>query len=256
VTVFLELMGYSVEVPHGETVIGRDIGCALRFNDSAISRRHVRIVRTGEEVVIEDLGSTNGTLLNGKPLAGRVTLAHRDTIGLGSNVLQFVISDASDEEPSTRRLMNLRALGAVVTRHSAKRQLGTVKIPALASRTRSLTLEPDRRRAERRAFEFRLVYASSELEIEATTRDLSESGVFVCCEVLDPVGTACELTLLIEAGPPLQLRGIVRRVVDVAGPEPIGLGIEFVDLDDDQRSWLEIAISQLAPTEAHRKLDP
>ncbi len=55
---------------------------------------------------------------------------------------------------------------------------------------------------------------SSELEIEATTRDLSTSGVFVCTQVLEPLGTTCELTLLVDGGPPVHVKGVVRRVVE------------------------------------------
>ena len=43
--VYLEYLGDAVELPIGETVIGRDIGCSLRFNDPSVSRRHLKIVR-------------------------------------------------------------------------------------------------------------------------------------------------------------------------------------------------------------------
>jgi hypothetical protein len=120
------------------------------------------------------------------------------------------------------------------------------------------TVRPeDRRRHDRKPVELRLVYSSSELEIEATTRDLSVSGVFVCSAVLDPVGTACELTLLVDGGPPLHLRGVVRRVVDraEAGLEPVGLGIEFVEVGAAERRWLELATQRLDDTRAIRKPD-
>jgi hypothetical protein len=96
------------------------------------------------------------------------------------------------------------------------------------------------RRHERQAIELGLVYVSSELEIEVTTRDLSVSGVFVCSQVLDPVGTACHLTFLVDGGPPLHIDGIVRRVVDHDHKtgEPIGLGVEFVDVGDHELAWI------------------
>ena len=55
---------------------------------------------------------------------------------------------------------------------------------------------------------------SSELEIEATSRDLCESGVFVCTQVLEPIGTECQLTILPDGSPPIAVRGVVRRVVE------------------------------------------
>jgi hypothetical protein len=119
------------------------------------------------------------------------------------------------------------------------------------SRTRHQTLLPeDRRRHERRAMELSLVYTSTELEVEATTRDLSMSGVFVCTPVLDSVGTRCELTLLIDGGPPLLLRGIVRRVIEHAqlGSEPVGLGIEFIEVGLAELRWIELALQRLDTT--------
>lgn len=96
--------------------------------------------------------------------------------------------------------------------------------------------------------ELRLVYVSDELEIEATTLDLSHSGVFVCTQILDPVATRCRLTLLIDGGPPLQLDGVVRRVVahNDRG-EPVGLGVELVGLGPAERAWIDLAIKKMTP---------
>ena len=68
--------------------------------------------------------------------------------------------------------------------------------------------------------------------------------------VLDPIGTACELTLLIDGGPPLHVGGIVRRVVEheQAGLEPVGLGIEFVDVGQPERKWLDFALQRMDDT--------
>jgi hypothetical protein len=74
------------------------------------------------------------------------------------------------------------------------------------------------------------------------------SGVFVRCDVLDPVGTKCELEILIDGGPPIYVHGVVRRVVEFEqqGKEPVGLGIEFLELGGIQRQWIESAIERLA----------
>jgi len=88
-----------------------------------------------------------------------------------------------------------------------------------------------------------LIYISDELEIEANTADLSQSGVFVRTQILEPAGTACELTILIDGGPALKVKGVVRRVVeqDNERGEPPGLGVEFRDLGDKERGWIDIA---------------
>ena len=48
----------------GPNVVGRDGDCAIRIDSSTLSRRHARIVVTGREAVVEDLGSKNGTMVN------------------------------------------------------------------------------------------------------------------------------------------------------------------------------------------------
>jgi hypothetical protein len=103
-----------------------------------------------------------------------------------------------------------------------------------------------RRRHERYAVELQLLYVSAELEVEATTLDLSPSGVFVCSQVLDPVGTPCQLTLLVDGGPPLEVHGIVRRVVehDDSYRNECGLGVEFTNLGATEQSWLETVIAR------------
>jgi pSer/pThr/pTyr-binding forkhead associated (FHA) protein len=50
----------------GATVVGRAPDCSLRLDESGISRMHARLMPTGDGVQLEDLGSTNGSFINGK----------------------------------------------------------------------------------------------------------------------------------------------------------------------------------------------
>src|SRR5690349_19635418 len=106
-------MGYSVELPRGETVVGREVTCSLRFNDNAISRRHMRITRLDDDVYVEDLGSMNGTELNGALIEGKSKLSDRDTIRVGEHYLQVRFTDDNADQPSTRRLAKLADLGGI-----------------------------------------------------------------------------------------------------------------------------------------------
>lgn len=63
--------------------LGRDPGNDIVINDPQVSRQHARITRQGGLMVIEDLGSTNGTFVNGVRLTGPHTLANGDVIGIG-----------------------------------------------------------------------------------------------------------------------------------------------------------------------------
>ena len=71
--------------------IGRRNDNDLILNSPAVSKYHVRIERVGDQFAISDLGSTNGTLVNRKPLEANKprTLFHGDTISMGEEVLLF-----------------------------------------------------------------------------------------------------------------------------------------------------------------------
>ena len=88
------VMAGSVLVPlhDGENLIGRDDGCAVCLDLPNISRRHARIVVTGPDATIEDLGSTNGTLLGDRRLVEPSALREADRIQLGEAVLTFHFS--------------------------------------------------------------------------------------------------------------------------------------------------------------------
>lgn len=69
--------------------IGRRPTSDIHIDNLAISGEHAVIVTTEEEVIIQDMNSTNGTLVNQKPVTKHV-LTHGDTIGLGKYSLKFV----------------------------------------------------------------------------------------------------------------------------------------------------------------------
>lgn len=78
---------YAVE--KDRLTIGRRATNDVHIDNLAISGEHAVIVNTGDEVYIEDLNSTNGTVLNNKAIK-KHALKHGDTIGLGKYQLKFV----------------------------------------------------------------------------------------------------------------------------------------------------------------------
>ncbi len=79
--------GNTVDVRDG-LVIGRVAQCDVTIADTKASRRHARLVVQGTVVEIEDLGSSNGTFLNGSRVQRRV-LRSGDEIAIGKTVLRF-----------------------------------------------------------------------------------------------------------------------------------------------------------------------
>lgn len=90
-------IGEMHKLENGEVVIGRAASATLRLNDDGISRRHCRVLSIGGQVVIEDLGSANGTLVNGEMIQHHV-LKEGDKIRLGATTtLKFTYQDKLDE---------------------------------------------------------------------------------------------------------------------------------------------------------------
>jgi pSer/pThr/pTyr-binding forkhead associated (FHA) protein len=75
--------GRTQPVPEGETVFGRGSDCSVVVNVSAVSRAHARITVSGMGVTLQDLGSANGTRLNGQPITDPVPLRDDDEFQLG-----------------------------------------------------------------------------------------------------------------------------------------------------------------------------
>ena len=76
----------------GECVVGRDASVTFVLEDNLASRRHFRVVAEAGSWYLEDLGSTNGTLVNGQR-AQRQKLQDGDTIRAGNTRLTFVQKD-------------------------------------------------------------------------------------------------------------------------------------------------------------------
>jgi hypothetical protein len=72
-------------------VIGRLPECTVVLNDQNVSRRHAEIRRSGSDVVVVDLKSTNGTKVNGSPVSERV-LEDGDDVTVGTTTLRFETS--------------------------------------------------------------------------------------------------------------------------------------------------------------------
>jgi len=73
------------------TILGRDTQCQIHIQDKDASRRHAAIQPFGREFYIMDMGSTNGTLINGQQEEKRI-LRHADRITIGKQEYQFLLT--------------------------------------------------------------------------------------------------------------------------------------------------------------------
>jgi pSer/pThr/pTyr-binding forkhead associated (FHA) protein len=80
-----------------QLTIGRDASNGVAINDAEVSRKHSRLSFQGGKYVLEDLGSTNGTFVNGQRLAGPVVLKPGDVVSLGEQIV--LMYDAINIDP-------------------------------------------------------------------------------------------------------------------------------------------------------------
>jgi len=91
--------GRKFELAEGENILGRQ-SRSVPLKDGTISRQHSRIVKSGRDWVLEDLGSANGTFLNGVRVTRPSPLKLGDQIRIGSTLLVFARSAASEPAAS------------------------------------------------------------------------------------------------------------------------------------------------------------
>jgi adenylate cyclase len=115
-------------IPLGEIVtIGRSPGNNLVLPDDQISRNHALIRREGEDYLIMDLGSANGTFVNDKPVTSATPLRTKDVIRIGES--EFVFQDEEREFPSTKEV-----------RKGTQRVFANVNLAVLVSDVRNYTV--------------------------------------------------------------------------------------------------------------------
>lgn len=98
-----DVIVHKFDVTQEKTRIGRKVDNDIVIDDAAVSGEHAVLLLEAnaffaeyKEAYIEDLGSTNGTFLNGEPVIGRQRLHNNDSIRIAWNQFKFI--DESEEE--------------------------------------------------------------------------------------------------------------------------------------------------------------
>lgn len=98
-------------IPRGTSVLGRGSTCDVRIDDPRLSRGHARFVLDGHDLRVEDLGSRNGVLVDGRRIDGASALRHGQVVVCGPAVLMVSIDPTQPhprkpeggQDPATRR---------------------------------------------------------------------------------------------------------------------------------------------------------
>jgi len=85
----------------GEMLVGRSGDVQIVLSEDMVSRRHARIAFEGQKITIEDLGSTNGTFVNGEKIK-RAELKEGDRVLIGSSIFKVVYADTTVGAPRRR----------------------------------------------------------------------------------------------------------------------------------------------------------
>jgi DNA-binding response OmpR family regulator len=81
-----------------QTTLGRAVECEIVVADKSVSREHARLRQEGRRWLLEDLGSTNGTQLNGERVIGAINLRDGDTLQVGDIPFVFHDPDTTSRE--------------------------------------------------------------------------------------------------------------------------------------------------------------
>jgi two-component system, cell cycle response regulator len=92
-----ERIGRLVNLTNGSITLGRDDHSGVMFDDVAVSRQHAKIERLGDDFVVTDLGSRNGTYVNDEAVPSH-RLHNGDRIRVGHQILKFVAADQFEEQ--------------------------------------------------------------------------------------------------------------------------------------------------------------
>jgi pSer/pThr/pTyr-binding forkhead associated (FHA) protein len=105
--------GRSIPLPGTLFVIGRDPLCHLRPHSNLVSRRHCAIACWGERVLVRDLKSANGTLLNDEKITQQMEVQNGDVLRVGDLAFSFQISRQENglHQPDLRKDLVLWLMG-------------------------------------------------------------------------------------------------------------------------------------------------
>jgi serine phosphatase RsbU (regulator of sigma subunit)/pSer/pThr/pTyr-binding forkhead associated (FHA) protein len=145
------IAGRRYKLGEGEYVIGRRSDCQIFVPDMRVSRQHARLWKDGEGWTLEDLGSDNGTYINGQRLEAATVLRHDDEIMIANNKIRveaqdFPSSDKSGDVPSAVTIVDVSG-SAVIRSREDSAQRG---VPIVSSGLISVTDQKAVRLIERK----------------------------------------------------------------------------------------------------------
>ncbi len=143
------IAGRRYRLGEGEYVIGRRSDCQIFVPDMRVSRQHARLWREGESWTLEDLGSNNGTFINGQKLKKATSIRNDDEITIANNKIRVEAQDSSAEgrfPEGNVTIVDVTGQSLIRSREES----GLVKLPMVSSGLQSLADQKAVRLIERK----------------------------------------------------------------------------------------------------------
>ncbi|KAB2883099.1 MAG: diguanylate cyclase [Kofleriaceae bacterium] len=111
-------MGKRFPLQRNEVVLGRGSDCDIQVDRDSVSRRHARVFRNGEQWMVEDLGSTNGSYVNDVPVQ-RSILRDSDFLKIGAAIFKF-LSGAGVEAAYHEEIYRMTIIDGLTGAHNKR----------------------------------------------------------------------------------------------------------------------------------------
>lgn len=120
--------GTTYALEGDQIIIGRDPSNGIVINDAEISRRHTKLTFQGGKYVVEDMGSTNGTFVNGQRIGGPHVLKPGEVVSLGEQI--SLMFESIDFDPNATMASSKGGVATVAKPAPMPRQAYAGQVPA------------------------------------------------------------------------------------------------------------------------------
>jgi len=128
------IAGRRYKLADGEYIIGRRSDCQIFVPDMRVSRQHARLWQDGDAWQIEDLGSNNGTFVNGTKVQTATQVRHDDEILIANNRIRVEAHDLTpDPRPPERNAVTIVDVGGASSLIRSREDSGSGRIPIVSS---------------------------------------------------------------------------------------------------------------------------
>lgn len=216
------------DLNQGDMKVGRKPGCEIFIDNLAVSGEHANIFTVGEDSFIQDLGSTNGTLVNNKKIT-KHHLKNGDIVTIGKHTLIYLTESARLQEPENFAKTVIISSGtrdAIEPKKEAKPIEKTGETPAITLETKAKVLPESGEMEKRRngaIFVLSGVNSGKRIELTKRVTNLGRTGKRAGCITQTADGyllTGGEESPPILNGRPVPTQGIKLNngdVIELAG---------------------------------------